>query len=260
MHAHRGEARGPRDRGPGSRHLQRDRVLATDAVGLLGARPARALARGPGRRVGRRSTADGDRGGALARRTVRLSLPACRSRRSSPSGGRTTPGTSSTGSRPAPWRWIGRGLSSSPTAAGRSCSLPKVTLRAPNGHSIARFLDLQPAFEYCLLRAGPHVARARPGAPPSTTEAHRRRVAQRGAGALRVARRCPCGRNERVRSSLAWARLQWTQDELTASERRAAELAVSGQSNKEIAASLFISVHTVERHLSSAQAKFGVRS
>jgi len=48
--------------------------------------------------------------------------------------------------------------------------------------------------------------------------------------------------------------------ELTAAEQRAAELAAEGKSNKEIAAVLFVSVHTVELHLSSAYAKLGVRS
>jgi DNA-binding CsgD family transcriptional regulator len=48
--------------------------------------------------------------------------------------------------------------------------------------------------------------------------------------------------------------------ELTPSERRVGELAAEGLSNKEIAARLFLSVYTVEAHLSSAYAKLGVRS
>lgn len=48
--------------------------------------------------------------------------------------------------------------------------------------------------------------------------------------------------------------------ELTASERQAAALAAQGMSNKEIAASLYVSVNTVEVHLSRAYAKLGVRS
>jgi DNA-binding CsgD family transcriptional regulator len=50
------------------------------------------------------------------------------------------------------------------------------------------------------------------------------------------------------------------EDELTPSERRVAELAGGGLSNKEIAARLFVSVYTVEAHLSHAYAKLGVRS
>ncbi len=48
--------------------------------------------------------------------------------------------------------------------------------------------------------------------------------------------------------------------ELTPSERQVVDLAVAGRSNKEIAAALFVSVYTVEAHLSHAYAKLGVRS
>lgn len=49
-------------------------------------------------------------------------------------------------------------------------------------------------------------------------------------------------------------------DELTAAEHRIAVLAADGLSNKEIAASLFVSVHTVEVHLSHVYAKLAIRS
>jgi DNA-binding CsgD family transcriptional regulator len=49
-------------------------------------------------------------------------------------------------------------------------------------------------------------------------------------------------------------------NELTPSETRVVELAVEGLSNKEIAGRLFVTVHTVELHLSHAYAKLGVRS
>jgi DNA-binding CsgD family transcriptional regulator len=48
--------------------------------------------------------------------------------------------------------------------------------------------------------------------------------------------------------------------ELTPSERRVVELAAQGMSNKEIAAALYVTVNTVEVHLSRAYAKLGVRS
>jgi ATP/maltotriose-dependent transcriptional regulator MalT len=49
-------------------------------------------------------------------------------------------------------------------------------------------------------------------------------------------------------------------DALTASERRVAELAVEGLTNREIAQALFVTMRTVEGHLSGAFAKLGVRS
>jgi DNA-binding CsgD family transcriptional regulator len=48
--------------------------------------------------------------------------------------------------------------------------------------------------------------------------------------------------------------------ELTATERRVADLAAAGSSNKEIARALYVTVHTVEAHLSHTYAKLGVRS
>jgi DNA-binding NarL/FixJ family response regulator len=47
---------------------------------------------------------------------------------------------------------------------------------------------------------------------------------------------------------------------LTPAETRVAELAAKGLSNKEIAQHLYLSVHTVELHLSHAYAKLGIRS
>lgn len=47
---------------------------------------------------------------------------------------------------------------------------------------------------------------------------------------------------------------------LTPAEHRVVELAANGASNKEIAQALFVSVHTVETHLTHAYAKLGVRS
>jgi DNA-binding NarL/FixJ family response regulator len=47
---------------------------------------------------------------------------------------------------------------------------------------------------------------------------------------------------------------------LTTREREIAELVAAGLSNKEVAARLFVSVHTVEANLSKVYAKLGVRS
>ncbi|MCZ0727156.1 helix-turn-helix transcriptional regulator [Mycolicibacterium iranicum] len=49
-------------------------------------------------------------------------------------------------------------------------------------------------------------------------------------------------------------------DALTAGERRVAELAAEGVSNKEIAQSLFVTLRTVEMHLSNTYSKLGIRS
>jgi DNA-binding CsgD family transcriptional regulator len=49
-------------------------------------------------------------------------------------------------------------------------------------------------------------------------------------------------------------------DALTGSERRVAELAAVGASNKEIAQSLFVTLRTVEMHLSNAYSKLEIRS
>jgi DNA-binding NarL/FixJ family response regulator len=49
-------------------------------------------------------------------------------------------------------------------------------------------------------------------------------------------------------------------DSLTASERRVAELAAEGRTNKEIAQALFVTLKTVELHLSHAYRKLGIRS
>ena len=67
---------------------------------------------------------------------------------------------------------------------------------------------------------------------------------------------------EQARSELArlGARRPRAAGELTEAERRTAELAAAGLSNKEIARELFVTVHTVEVHLSRAYAKLGIRS
>jgi DNA-binding NarL/FixJ family response regulator len=48
--------------------------------------------------------------------------------------------------------------------------------------------------------------------------------------------------------------------ELTPSERRVADLVLAGKTNREIATELFVTVHTVEKSLTRAYAKLGVRS
>jgi DNA-binding CsgD family transcriptional regulator len=67
---------------------------------------------------------------------------------------------------------------------------------------------------------------------------------------------------EQARSELArvGARGDTAGGALTPTQRRVAELAAAGHSNKEIAQALYIAVHTVEAHLSQAYAKLGIHS
>jgi DNA-binding NarL/FixJ family response regulator len=67
---------------------------------------------------------------------------------------------------------------------------------------------------------------------------------------------------EAARSELArvGARRPSKSGELTATERRVAELAAAGLANKEIAQALVVTVNTVEFHLSNTYAKLGIRS
>jgi DNA-binding CsgD family transcriptional regulator len=82
-------------------------------------------------------------------------------------------------------------------------------------------------------------------------------LAQR-VGALGLARRA----NEEIAATGARPRrvLQTGLDALTASERRVAQLAADGMSNKEIAQTLFVTIKTVEVHLSHAYRKLGISS
>jgi DNA-binding CsgD family transcriptional regulator len=49
-------------------------------------------------------------------------------------------------------------------------------------------------------------------------------------------------------------------DALTHSERRVAEMAAEGMANKEIAQALFVTLRTVEMHLSNAYGKLEIQS
>lgn len=48
-------------------------------------------------------------------------------------------------------------------------------------------------------------------------------------------------------------------DALTPSERRVAEMAIDGMSNREIAQALFVTPKTIEKHLGNAYAKLEIR-
>jgi len=69
---------------------------------------------------------------------------------------------------------------------------------------------------------------------------------------------------ERERGAVDWVRprevVQTGLETLTASERRVAQLAAEDMSNKDIAQALFVTVKTVEVHLSSAYRKLDISS
>jgi DNA-binding CsgD family transcriptional regulator len=79
-----------------------------------------------------------------------------------------------------------------------------------------------------------------------------------GIGALGLAARA----NEEIAATGARPRkvIQTGLDALTASERRVAQLAAEGMSNKEIAQTLFVTIKTVEVHLSHAYRKLEISS
>jgi DNA-binding CsgD family transcriptional regulator len=80
----------------------------------------------------------------------------------------------------------------------------------------------------------------------------------RTVGALALAERA----NEEIAATGARPRkvLQTGVDALTASERRVTQLAADGMSNKEIAQTLFVTIRTVEEHLSHAYRKLEISS
>lgn len=108
-------------------------------------------------------------------------------------------------------------------------------------------------------------ARARADHGIALLRAGRRRDGREALGAaLEVALACGArGTAEAVAAELEVAgapakRLRF--DELTASERRIAELAADGRTNREIAEELFVTPKTVENHLTRVYAKLGVPS
>ncbi|MBS1871221.1 MAG: AAA family ATPase [Actinobacteria bacterium] len=86
-------------------------------------------------------------------------------------------------------------------------------------------------------------------------------------GALELARRCgAAGLAKRAHDELQASGEKVRRytpfgvDSLTPSERRVAEMAASGMTNRQIAQTLFLTVKTIEAHLSAAYNKLGIRS
>jgi DNA-binding NarL/FixJ family response regulator len=65
---------------------------------------------------------------------------------------------------------------------------------------------------------------------------------------------------ERARDELGRVGLRAAPDELTATERRVAELAATGMTNRKVAEAAFVSPKTVEANLSRVYSKLGIRS
>ena len=125
-------------------------------------------------------------------------------------------------------------------AAGTLATSPALLWRAE------AFIDLGAA-----LRSSGNAVSARPVLRDGMELAHRcgaTPLADRAEEELRAA-----GGRPRRRAGVG-------ADALTASERRVAELAAAGASNKEIAQSLFVTLRTVEMHLSNAYTKLEIRS
>jgi DNA-binding CsgD family transcriptional regulator len=117
------------------------------------------------------------------------------------------------------------------------------------GNAAAHLLGAHELFEESGARAWEHVAEQALKAPgfvpdpePARTEAQGRPT---GVPAAAVGQQEPCG--------------QWT-DLLTERELDVARLVVQGRTNRQVAASLYVSVRTVEVHLGRVFRKLGVRS
>src|SRR5262249_41721490 len=124
-------------------------------------------------------------------------------------------------------------------------------------------------------RTRPLAGRAGGGAAPGRAARRRPRAAGRGAGAGRPGRRPPAGRprprgaergrrpaaaGAEVNGAGARPRREWRTgvEALTPGELRVARLAADGQTNREIAHALYVTLKAVEGHLARGYAKLGI--
>ena len=109
------------------------------------------------------------------------------------------------------------------------------------------------------IRPRTRAARARDGAPASSPETRRARGDR--SGDLRASTSsAPPVWAERARAELGRIGGRTRAEGLTPAESRVAALVAEGQTNREVAAALFLGERTVESHLSHVYAKLGVRS
>ena len=166
-------------------------------------------------------------------------------------------GRCSPSGRSAPTRSTGRGRSPSSPAAARSCSLQQATSRAPSQRSNGRCpstLRSPDPFQHArtLLALGRTQRRAKKrGAARTTLEDALARFERLGAP-LWV---------EQARAELAriGGRAP-SRGELTEGEHRIAQLVAEGRTNREVAAALFLTEHSVATALTRVYRKLGVRS
>ena len=104
-----------------------------------------------------------------------------------------------------------------------------------------------------------YTARARRDAAASEAARRRPPDARAGARRLRAARRPALGREGASELARIAGRAP-SRGELTEAERRIAALVAEGRTNREVAAALFVTEHTVEGALTRAYRKLGVRS
>ena len=130
-------------------------------------------------------------------------------------------------------------------------------LRGPSTRGGGRLRGARPA-----LRRRPRAARARPRPAPRTPVARRPRGARGRRGRLRRARLARAGRGRPRPSSRASAGASRARPRRADRDRAAGRRPRRRRAarNKEIAQALFVTVHTVEAHLSSTYAKLGIRT
>ena len=149
----------------------------------------------------------------------------------------------------SPWATLGaarcRGLSLPPTGTRRRNSRPSNGLARAGRNAVS-------------ARAGPHPALPRRGAQAGAAEEGAREALEQALAIFEELGAPPLGR-EGARELRRISGRRPPSEELTETERRVADLAAQGRTNKEIAAELYMGVSTVETHLSRVYRKLGVR-
>ena len=145
-------------------------------------------------------------------------------------------------------------ISVSSRVRARWCSPQRATSRG--AFAALDELDVDAAAKLPFDLAG--TARAGPHAAPRQAEARSGGHAARGARDLRAARRARL--RGAGRAELDRVGLRHSPDELTATERRVAELVAEGLTNREVASKAYMSPKTVQANLTRIYRKLGISS